>query len=1716
MKLFSFIIVYILLIKFKKYVSESNCFRTCQTCNEGSNDIDNECISCIEGTYMLLNSKNCYYQFELPKCYLDASIEMFNYCSSSCYECLVNENNCISCPRKYLINEQNQCIDTCPENEYIYILDGKEKCQGNKEGNKDTFNCELKITICSNISLNEKDFECPKEYPIFINNNECTNEFNENNNNLIKHSKSNNIIRTQWLNRMNQIGSVGCWYMSMDLNSNNDLIIETTAYEQNENVRERFFYGIKNNGRPFFYNKEQNQFLFHKKINFNSNYFKYESQLKRIRIVNEEKDYFLSISYSDCLIELADLDNDIISTIPQMEVFGYQFWASTLFSILELKNEENNYLFCFTATYNNKIYIILQKIQFLKSNLSEIGSYSKMNYNTQKNEIIAYDSRSFICIEISSLNIIECFYLNETGYYSIAIFNEKTLELIKIFLLDDIPINIEKYKFWDKFYSCIFLKDEISVFGYILDNNPNIINIKIKNIIFKYSKYKLEDYFILDKKIEVNKDKDELIYDFYFCSDLKKINDNKFFLISFGYYSFDLYIIIFDIYNFHDSNLIMRNYNIPLKLYNLRGFNYILGVNFNGFIGFGLTAYPYDRWEIKQTFTILSYINSTDPSILNLELNSILNLSNYINSELIENNLFGVYLYGVKILNFPKNDEIGVYFFSQNKSSLIYETEILNPDDIINFVFDYDNLKRGEKIYTIEIAGVVQESSYSQFNNYCKIRYIGNHTYEEFYQPRILLGKTAFINFTIPAILNGITENSCKDKCNLCYGYICVKCNNDYILIEDYNICSNKLPYDNYFYDKISKFYRKCHNNCKTCSNGPIYYDNTLIIKDSNCDTCKDDYYKIIETNNCLHKDDTVIAYYLDIEKGLFLNCYKNCMTCRKYKDNTTYLNCLTCDDKSIFYKKSTNCLDCALRDKYVNYYQYDCIDFIPDGYYLLNEGERTIEPCYITCKHCNETGDTNNHKCTKCADAYPYIFNNGQKCLDDCSRYNLYLDSDNNICYEDCKYNINEAKKYNYKNKCISKDDIPKNYELNEDTNTFVSKCPKYEFNNQCYDICPDGTKLDESNNKKCKCNKLYYLKGEEQICINSKICTSEYPYINRGSYECRNWAVTYKGQILLACPDGTCISQVNENLGTCVDNPDEYKNFGGLCFDNFVIILDNLEKLDNNDNIVINEKNGIYINIYENGIDINSLKTQEKNKNLTFIQLGECAGKLKSFYNLNSEEKLYIISIDYLSKYSNKPTNDYAFEIYIENGTQLENISICDNISRNDITLNDRIIDIFPYNVSFCPNHCNLSYVEIGSKRIQCLCSLYSITQNEPSFSNVYEGNIEDNDNFIAYILDNLNYKIFGCTKVIINSKLDNFLKNIGFLFGFTAIIFNIINCFIFYLYFLTRIKIQTFKAYLKNKYLKLSLIKEKKTFRNTEINNISSNQIINVKSKNYKNRNKNEKNKKGKKIVVKKKKIIDTPRVSLPKEITKLDLNDIINESHKNNDKEIDKDKFNDLPYSQALNLDKRNIFLIFISIFKLKIELISILFYPEDFSNYSLDLSIYTLHLLFNFFMNALLYTDNVVSKKYHNNGALGFLTSLFLSLISNIISNICIWIIKKITSYSYYLAFMIKEAHNKVLYLIAFNKLYRLIKLKILLFYCLSFFLSTCCIYYLTIFCIIYNKSQISLLNNYIMGELESLVKSLLISIIISLIRFFGLKYKLKQIYRTSVYLDAQF
>ena len=65
-------------------------------------------------------------------------------------------------------------------------------------------------------------------------------------------------------------------------------------------------------------------------------------------------------------------------------------------------------------------------------------------------------------------------------------------------------------------------------------------------------------------------------------------------------------------------------------------------------------------------------------------------------------------------------------------------------------------------------------------------------------------------------------------------------------------------------------------------------------------------------------------------------------------------------------------------------------------------------------------------------------------------------------------------------------------------------------------------------------------------------------------------------------------------------------------------------------------------------------------------------------------------------------------------------------------------------------------------------------------------------------------------------------------------------------------------------------------------------------------------------------------------------------------------------------------------------------------------------------------------------------------------------------------------------------------------------------------YYLTIFCAVYNKTQGSIIVNYLYGILESLLFSLGLTITISLIRFLSIKYEWKSIYNASKYFYENF
>ncbi len=96
------------------------------------------------------------------------------------------------------------------------------------------------------------------------------------------------------------------------------------------------------------------------------------------------------------------------------------------------------------------------------------------------------------------------------------------------------------------------------------------------------------------------------------------------------------------------------------------------------------------------------------------------------------------------------------------------------------------------------------------------------------------------------------------------------------------------------------------------------------------------------------------------------------------------------------------------------------------------------------------------------------------------------------------------------------------------------------------------------------------------------------------------------------------------------------------------------------------------------------------------------------------------------------------------------------------------------------------------------------------------------------------------------------------------------------------------------------------------------------------------------------------------SKAEELKKNSIDKLIFTQNKYEPISIKEDNINELPYSKAVRLDKRNVFLIFYSFIIQKLELIDIFCGGSKIK--IILLGEYILSLLINFFINSLLYTD----------------------------------------------------------------------------------------------------------------------------------------------------------
>ena len=214
---------------------------------------------------------------------------------------------------------------------------------------------------------------------------------------------------------------------------------------------------------------------------------------------------------------------------------------------------------------------------------------------------------------------------------------------------------------------------------------------------------------------------------------------------------------------------------------------------------------------------------------------------------------------------------------------------------------------------------------------------------------------------------------------------------------------------------------------------------------------------------------------------------------------------------------------------------------------------------------------------------------------------------------------------------------------------------------------------------------------------------------------------------------------------------------------------------------------------------------------------------------------------------------------------------------------------------------------------------------------------------------------------------------------------------------------------------------------------------------------------------------------------------------------------------MAFHEALKYDHRNFLKMYLSFLFLKIELLATIFFPEPFSIITITLPFYVLMLLIDFTLNALVYTDDIVSQKYSNNGKLDFLTSILLS--GNIITYFIMKLLHKLINYS--IAFETIQKEIKIIddYFRITKILLNVVKIRLIIYFIIEIIISFCCGYYLYIFCVVYEKSQVSLFINYLYGMVISLILSIAITLIVTIIRLISIKIKSRNLYYSSRYLS---
>jgi hypothetical protein len=217
-------------------------------------------------------------------------------------------------------------------------------------------------------------------------------------------------------------------------------------------------------------------------------------------------------------------------------------------------------------------------------------------------------------------------------------------------------------------------------------------------------------------------------------------------------------------------------------------------------------------------------------------------------------------------------------------------------------------------------------------------------------------------------------------------------------------------------------------------------------------------------------------------------------------------------------------------------------------------------------------------------------------------------------------------------------------------------------------------------------------------------------------------------------------------------------------------------------------------------------------------------------------------------------------------------------------------------------------------------------------------------------------------------------------------------------------------------------------------------------------------------------------------------------------------------NNLSFKEALRKDKRNFIQYYTSLLKTKHSVIYI-FYTKDYNSKIIKVSIQIFNLATLISVNSLFFSDETMHKIYVDKGSFNFVYQLPQIIYSTIISSVLNMLIQLLgLTEDIIIIFKNSKLPNRNLEQ-KYNKLIKIITIKFIFFYILSFSLLFLYWYYVTCFCGIYRNTQIHLLKDSLFSFITSLITPFCIYLIPGAFRIWALKRKSKILYGLSKILQ---